>query len=166
MPLIAALNGSAFGGGLELAATADLRIAEEGAKFGLPETGLGMVPGWSGTQRLVRRFGSRVVRRLALGGEIVTSAAALALGLVDEVVPAGGSLAAAQVWADRISQRGPIATLVAKRLINAAEGEDKEATLEILASAFVATTDELKEGVASFREKRRPQFTNPALDPA
>lgn len=157
-PLIAALNGHALGGGLELAATADFRIAEEGCTFGLPETGIGMVPGWSGTQRLVRRFGPSVVRRLALAGEIVTADRALAWGVVDEVVPKGGSLAAARAWAGRIAQRGPVAVTVAKQLINAAEGEDVPATLEILAGALVSATDDRREGVASFREKRGPSF--------
>ena len=86
VPLIAALTGHAFGGGLELAAVADIRIAETGIKLGLPETGLGMAPGWSGTQRLVRRFGARVVRRMALTGRMFTAEEALGLGLVDEVV--------------------------------------------------------------------------------
>ncbi len=158
VPLIAALNGHALGGGLELAATADFRIAEEGSKFGLPETGIGMVPGWSGTQRLVTRFGGSVVRRLSLAGEIVAADRALALGLVDEVVPRGESLGAARAWAARIAKRGPVATTVTKQLINAAEAEDRAATMEILAGALVATTDDCKEGVASFREKRAPAF--------
>ena len=158
VPLIAAINGHALGGGLELAATADFRIGEEGAKFGLPETGIGMVPGWSGTQRLVTRFGGQAVRRLSIAGEIVTADRALALGLIDELAPKGGSLAAARAWAARIAARGPVATIIAKQLINAAEGEDAAATLEILAGALVSTTDDLKEGVASFREKRPPSF--------
>jgi enoyl-CoA hydratase len=157
-PLIAALNGHALGGGLELAATADFRIAEEGTKLGLPETGIGMVPGWSGTQRLVARFGAGVVRRLSLAGEIVTADRALAWGMVDEVVPKGESLPTARAWAERIARRGPVAVTVAKQLINAAEGEDMPATLEILAGALVSTTDDLREGVASFREKRAPSF--------
>ena len=70
MPLIAAVNGHALGGGLELAAAADIRIAESQVKIGLPEAGLGMVPGWSGTQRLVKRFGAQAVRRMLLGGEV------------------------------------------------------------------------------------------------
>ena len=159
VPLIAALNGHALGGGLELAATADFRIGDAGAKFGLPETGIGMVPGWSGTQRLVRRFGASVVRRLALTGEIVTADRALALGLIDEVAPKGESLAVARDWAARIATRGPMANIIVKQLINAAEGEDAEATLEILAGALVSTTDDLKEGVAGFREKRAPVFS-------
>ena len=158
VPLIAALNGHTLGGGLELAATADFRIGEEGARFGLPETGIGMVPGWSGTQRLMTRFGGQVVRRLALTGEIVTADRALALGLIDEVAPKGGSLDAARAWAGRIATRGPAATTIAKQLINAAQNEDTAATLEILAGALVSGTDDLKEGVAAFREKRPPSF--------
>lgn len=158
VPLIAAINGHALGGGLELAATADFRIGEAGAKFGLPETGIGMVPGWSGTQRLVTRFGGQVVRRMALAGEILTAEQALAAGILDEVAPAGGSLLVAGTIAARIAARAPVATTIAKQLINAAEGEDTAATLEILAGALVSTTDDLREGVASFREKRPPKF--------
>ena len=83
------MTGHAFGGGLELAAIADIRIAEPGVKLGLPETGLGMAPGWSGTQRLVRRFGAQAVRRMALGGRMFDAEEALPLGLVDEVVAPG-----------------------------------------------------------------------------
>ena len=158
VPLIAAINGHALGGGLELAATADFRIGEAGAKFGLPETGIGMVPGWSGTQRLVTRFGGQTVRRLALKGEIVSADRALVLGLLDEVASKGESLAVARAWAERIAARGPVATTIAKQLINAAEQEDAAATLEILAGALVSTTDDLREGVASFRDKRAPAF--------
>ena len=158
VPLIAALNGHVLGGGLELAATADFRIGEAGGKYGLPETGIGMVPGWSGTQRLVHRFGAQVVRRLSLGGEIVNAERALAMGLIDELVPRGESLAVAHTWAARICARGPVATTIAKQLINAAQGEDTAATLEILAGALVSTTADLREGVASFREKRPPVF--------
>ena len=158
VPLIAALNGHALGGGLELAATADFRLCEIQAKLGLPETGIGMVPGWSGTQRLVRRFGAGVVRRLALTGEVVTAERALQLGLVDEVVPSGGVMEAAHAWAERIAGRGPVAVMVTKQLINAAEDEDRAAALEVLAGALVATTDDVAEGVSAFRDKRKPEF--------
>ena len=117
-----------------------------------------MGPGWSGTQRLVTRFGGAIVRRLSLAGEIVTSDRALALGIVDEVVGKGESLEAAKAWAERIAKRGPVATIIAKQLINAAESEDQAATLEILAGALVSTTDDLREGVASFKDKRAPAF--------
>jgi enoyl-CoA hydratase len=161
VPLIAALNGHALGGGLELAGTADIRIAEAQGKFGLPETGIAMVPGWSGTQRLVRRFGSGVVRRLALTGEIVTAERALALGLVDEVVETGGALARAEALAAQIAKRGPVAVAMVKQLVNAAEGEgDASATFEGLAGALAAFTEDGAEGVASFREKREARYAD------
>jgi enoyl-CoA hydratase len=160
VPLIAVLNGHALGGGLELAATADFRIAEEQAGLGMPETGIGMVPGWSGTQRLVRRFGAGVVRRLALSGAIVGAAEAERLGLVDEVVPQTQGLARAEQLAATIVARGPVAVAVAKQLINAAEGEEAAAAMEAIAGALTSYTDDLKAGVASFREKRAPTFSN------
>jgi enoyl-CoA hydratase len=157
-PLIAALNGHALGGGIELAATADFRIAEEHVKVGSPETGLGIIPGWSGTQRMVRRFGPQIVRRMAVAGEVFAAHEALEFGLIDQVVPKGTSLAAARELASRIAERGPAATQVVKALINAAEGEEGERPLEAIAGAFAATTGDLKEGVAAFREKRKPKF--------
>lgn len=160
VPLIAVLNGHALGGGLELAATADFRIAEAQAKLGLPETGIGMVPGWSGTQRLVRRFGPAVVKRLALTGAILEAEEAQRLGLVDEVVPKGEGMARATVLAATIAARGPVAVAIAKELINAAEGEESSASVEAMAGALTSFTDDLKEGVAGFREKRAPRFSN------
>ncbi len=96
-PSIAVLTGHALGGGLELAAV------------GLPETGLGMVPGWSGTQRLVRRFGAQIVRRMSIAGEMLGADQALAAGLVDRVVPTGEGPAAARELAGRLLARGPAA---------------------------------------------------------
>lgn len=160
VPLIAVLNGHALGGGLELAATADFRIAEAQAKLGLPETGIGMVPGWSGTQRLVRRFGPAVVKRLALTGAILEAEEARRLGLVDEVVPKGEGMPRATALAETIAARGPVAVAIAKELINAAEGEESAAAVEAIAGALTAYTDDLKEGVAGFREKRAPRFGN------
>ena len=84
-PLIAVLNGSAMGGGFELAACADFRLAEPHIKLSLPETGLGIIPGWSGTQRAVRRFGPQIIRRMSLAGESFSAEQALSLGLVDQV---------------------------------------------------------------------------------
>jgi enoyl-CoA hydratase len=159
-PLIVALNGHAFGGGLELAVTGDLIVAAAGARLGLPETGLGMTPGWAGTQRLVRRCGSRLVKRMALAGRMLSAEEALAGGLVDEVVPAGEALARAKAIAADVAARGPVAVQIVKQLVNAAEGEEREAALESLAGAFVGYTADLKEGVASFREKRRPRFVD------
>jgi len=160
VPLIAVLSGDALGGGLELAATADLIIAERQVRLGLPETGLGMIPGWSGTQRLVRRFGSRVIKRLALTGQIVGADEAMALQMVDEVVEAGAGRAAGVALAQKICSRGPIAVQVAKQLVNAAEGEEQALAYEALAGALTAYTDDLGEGVAAYKAKRQPNFGN------
>jgi enoyl-CoA hydratase len=158
MPLIAAINGDALGGGLELAGIADIRIADEQIRVGLPETGLGMVPGWSGTQRLVKRFGSQVVRRMALGGEIFTAQEARSLGIVDIVTSTGTALAVAREYAHRVAARGPAAVEIVKLMIAAASGEDNGAAVEALGSILAAKTGDLKEGVSAFSEKRPAQF--------
>lgn len=157
-PVIAVLNGHTLGGGLELAACADLRIAEAHVKLGQPETGLGIIPGWSGTQRAVRRFGVQVVRRMALFGEVFSAEQGLALGLVDQVVPTGEGPAAAEAVAALVLERGAQATALTKMLINAAEGEERERVLEALAGHVAAASSELAEGLAAFREKRKPRF--------
>ena len=158
VPVIAVLDGHALGGGLELAACADLRIAETQIKIGQPETGLGIIPGWSGTQRAVRRFGAQAVRRMAVLGEVFSADDALALGIVDQVVETGTAMAAAHAAAMQVLQRGSRATELAKMMINAAEGEERERVIEALAGALAAGTDELAEGLAAFREKRPPNF--------
>lgn len=158
MPLIAAINGHALGGGLELAAAADIRIAETQVKIGLPEAGLGMVPGWSGTQRLTKRFGAQAVRRMLLGGEVLTATEAQTLGIVDQVVETGTVVDAAKTYAARIVTRGPAATEISKLMIAVANGEDNGAAVEALGSILVAKTGDLKEGVAAFTGKRPAEF--------
>ena len=158
MPLVAAVNGHALGGGLELAGIADIRIAEEHIRVGLPETGLGMVPGWSGTQRLVKRFGAQAVRRMALGGEIFNAEEARLLGLLDQVVPTGKAVEAAKDYAARVAARGPAALEIVKLMIASASGEDNGTAVEALGSILAAKTGDLREGVASFTEKRPAQF--------
>lgn len=158
VPLIAALGGHALGGGMELAAVADIRIAEPQTKLGMPETGLGMVPGWSGTQRLVQRFGAQVIRRMVLGGEVFTAEEGLALGLVDQLVETGTALAAAMVYAERVAARGPAAIQMSKLMIASAAGENAGTAMEMVASMLVAKSADLHEGVAAFRGKRPPAF--------
>lgn len=158
MPLVAAVNGHALGGGLELAAAADIRIAEAQVKIGLPEAGLGMVPGWSGTQRLVKRFGAQTVRRMLLGGEVLTAAEAEKLGIIDQVVERDTAVEAAKAYAARIVARGPAATEVSKLMIAVANGEDNGAAVEALGSILVAKTGDIKEGVAAFTGKRPADF--------
>lgn len=158
VPLIAVLNGHALGGGLELAACADLRIAEAHVRIGQPEPGLGIIPGWSGTQRASRRFGTQLVRRMALFGEVYTAEEALALGLVDQIVETGGGAAAAADAALRVLDRSPRATELTKMLINVAEGEESERVVEALAGAVAAKSDDLAEGLAAYRQKRPARF--------
>lgn len=158
MPLIAAVNGHALGGGLELAAAADIRIAERHVKIGLPEAGLGMVPGWSGTQRLVKRFGAQAVRRMLIGGEVLTADEAQTLGIIDQVTETGTVLETAKTYAARIMARGPAATEISKLMIAVANGEDNGAAVEALGSILVAKTGDLKEGVAAFTGKRPADF--------
>jgi enoyl-CoA hydratase/carnithine racemase len=154
-PLIAVLNGSAMGGGFELATCADFRIAEPHAKFSLPETGLGIIPGWSGTQRAVRRFGPQIIRRMSLGGESFTADQAVTHGLVDQVTAHGESMKAAKAFAEHICHRSTFATAAAKMMLNAAEGEDQERALEALGGIAAAQSAELKSGVATFFAKKR-----------
>jgi enoyl-CoA hydratase len=157
-PLIAAINGNAFGGGLELAGVADIRIAEQQARFGLPEATLGMVPGWSGSQRLTRRLGTQTVRRMAVGAEMFDAAEALRLGIIDHVVGTGSALAFAKARAEAIAASGPLAVETAKLLVNAAEGEDTASAIEALAAGLVTRTADLAEGVDAFRTKRKAVF--------
>jgi enoyl-CoA hydratase len=158
-PTIAVLSGHALGGGLELAAAADFRVAERHIKLGFPENSIGVVPGWSGTQRAVRRFGAQAVRRMAIGGEVLPAEQALALGVVDRVVDTGSSLAEATAWAKIIAERGPLATEATKMTIAIAEGEDVPAAAETLASGFIALTNDLQAGVDAFRSKQKANFS-------
>lgn len=158
-PTIAVLSGHALGGGLELAAACDFRVAETQIKLGFPETSIGVVPGWSGTQRAVRRFGAQIVRRMAIGGEIFLAADALADGIVDRLVETGKAFDEARSWAEKIAERGPLATEAAKLMIGVAEGEEDAAATEALASGFIALTADLKTGVGAFKAKQKPAFS-------
>ncbi|BCG78449.1 enoyl-CoA hydratase/isomerase family protein [Mesorhizobium sp. 113-3-3] len=158
-PTIAVLSGHALGGGLELAVACDFRVAEAHVKLGFPETSIGVVPGWSGTQRAVRRFGAQTVRRMALGGEVFLAADALALGIVDRVVDTDRAFGEAKAWAEKIAERGPLATEAAKLMIAVAEGEESAAATEALASGFIALTGDLKAGVDAFKTRQKPAFS-------
>lgn len=157
-PVVAVLNGHTLGGGLELAACADYRIAEMHVKIGQPETGLGVIPGWSGTQRAVRRFGAQAVRKMALFGKIYTAKEALSEGLVDLIAEKGEGLNAAHQLAQTVVARGAEATELTKMLINAAEGEERERVLEAMAGRMAAGSVEIEEGLAAFKDKRKPGF--------
>ena len=157
-PVVAALNGHAFGGGLELALAADIRLAATQAQFALPEASIGTCPGWGGTQRLVQLVGASRAKYLALSGLRLTAADALQAGLVHELLPADQLLARALALAHEMAARAPVALQLTKQLVNAAAGEGAAATLEALAGALAASTEDAAEGLRSFRERRPPQF--------
>ena len=160
VPVIAAIEGYALGGGLELALCCDLRVAGQDAKFGLPELRLGVVPGSGGTQRLPRIVGPAIAKEMILLGETIDAAAARQAGLVNRVVPAGDALAEARRMADVIAERGPVAVRIAKRLIDAAADRslDDGLALELDESERVFATADMLEGAAAFFAKRPATF--------
>jgi enoyl-CoA hydratase/carnithine racemase len=156
-PTIAVLHAHAFGGGLELAAACDVRVMAPRATLALPEAGIGIVPGWSGTQRLARLLPESVVKEMALFGRRITADRALQLGFVAEV--SEDVRASAEAMATRVAELSPRSVEIAKYMIHAACGEDTGAMVEALGSAAIAASDDRAEGVGSFREKRKPTFT-------
>ena len=160
IPTIAAIEGNALGGGLELALCCDIRIAAEGARLGLPEVRLGAIPGSGGTQRLTRLVGPGRAKRLILVGDPVDARTAYDLGVVELVVPAGEAEATAIELAQSVAQRGPLAVREAKRLIDfAVEGHLTEGlAAELAASERVFSSQDLLEGARAFQQKRPPRF--------
>jgi enoyl-CoA hydratase len=160
MPTIAAIEGNALGGGLELALACDLRVASERAKVGLPEVRLAVIPGAGGTQRLPRVVGVARAKELILTGKLLDADEAARIGLVHEVVAAGEAVARAHEIGEEIAARGPIAVREAKRLLDAALDTPLEAGLvaELEASLRVFATDDLLEGARSFFDKRDPDY--------
>jgi enoyl-CoA hydratase/carnithine racemase len=159
-PVIAAVNGFALGGGCETAMACTIRIAVEGAKFGQPEVKLGLVPGGGGTQRLPRLVGKGRALQLILSGEIIGSQEAYRIGLVNEIVPAGGLIARAEAILKQISANAPIAVRFALEATNKGLDTSQSEGLLLEASYFglCAATEDKKEGTSAFLEKRAPQF--------
>lgn len=156
-PTIAVLEAFAVGGGLELASACDIRVMSPKATIGLPEAGVGIVPGWSGTQRLARLLPEAVLKEMVLFGRRITAERAFALGFAAEV--AEDAAAAAMEIVERALAASPRATEVAKYMIHAAVGEDSSAMIEALGSGMIAASADKAEGVAAFRAKRKPVFT-------
>ncbi len=156
-PVIAAINGHALGGGLELAAAADLRIAPASAQFGLPEASIATCPGWSGTQRLTGLLGPARVKYLALTGRRISADEAWRIGLVQEVAVEGAMAAAVRLARD-ICALAPISVQLTKQLIDASSGAGLACALEGMAGALAGSTQDAREGLASFRERRAPSY--------
>ena len=160
IPVIAAVNGFALGGGLELALSCDFMIASENAKFGLPEVSLGLIPGFGGTVRLTRAVGIRKARELTFTGEMIKADEALKLGLVSQVVPQSELMMAVNKKIEMILTKSPLAVGKSKLSINQAFDLETEVALkneaEIFGSLFGSF--DTAEGTKAFTEKRKPSF--------
>jgi enoyl-CoA hydratase/carnithine racemase len=156
VPLIAALEGAVFGGGLELAAICDVRVAAPSAVFALPEASIGVTPGWSGVQRLTRLLPEPLVREMALTGARHSAERLFAVGFVNEID--ADPHARAIAIAERILGLAPRAVETAKWVLNASRGEGREQAIDQLAAGLVGRTYDKQEGTLSFREKRKPAF--------
>lgn len=159
-PTIAAINGTAVGGGLELALACDIRVAASKIKLGLPEVHLGIIPGAGGSQRLARIIGKGRAMRLILTGEIISSEQALDYGLVTDLVEQEQLMNKALEIAGKMVEKGPLSLRVAKTLLNKGTDIDMDTALmlEKYAQAMLMATEDKTEGTAAFLEKRTPEF--------
>jgi enoyl-CoA hydratase len=159
-PSIAAVNGFALGGGCELALCCDFIVASDRARFGQPEVGLGLLPGFGGTQRLARRVGIGHARELVYTGAVIDAARAAAIGLANAVVPHAELLAKAKELGRAIASKAPLSIAAAKRLMLRGSEVSLEAALELETTAFGAAfaTSDANEGIAAFLGKRPPKF--------
>jgi enoyl-CoA hydratase len=152
-PTIAAIHGYAFGGGLELALAADIRIAADSAMFAMPETKIGTLPGWSGTKRLPETIGIARAKQMIFTGSQIDAVSAERWGLINEVVMAAQLEERAGALAKAIAANAPVSVQLAKAAI-----DGDEDVLEAMAGALAAGTEDGREGIAAFREKRSPRF--------
>lgn len=159
-PVIAAINGYALGGGLELAMSCHIRIASTKAVMGLPETGLGVIPGYGGTQRLPKLVGKGLAFEIILSAKKIDAEEALRIGLINRVTEPEDLIAACMELARRIAVNSPAAISAAIRAVNSDEGVSKagaDAEIDAFASCF--DSEDFKEGTSAFLEKRKPDFT-------
>lgn len=159
-PVIAAVNGFALGGGCELAMACDIRICSDNARFGQPEVGLGIIPGFSGTVRLARLVGMGMAKQLIFTGKAIRADEALRIGLVGEVVPQADLMARALELAAAIAAQAPLAVQAAKRCINAEwdMAADEAIAFESAAFGQCFATDDQKQGMRAFLEKGKYEF--------
>jgi len=159
-PVIAALNGTAVGGGCELALACDLRVMAETAQLGQPEIKLGLIPGWGGTQRLPRLAGAALAKEMILTGRPIGADVALRAGLVNRVVPPDRVLPEALDLAAQFASLPPLAVAYAKQALNVGRGVDLPEALALEVNLFVHAfaTEDRQEGLAAFLERRPPRF--------
>ena len=159
-PVIAAVNGFALGGGLELALACHIRIASENARFGLPEVKLGIIPGYGGTIRLPRLVGKGRALELMLTGEMIDAAEAYRIGLVNRVHPQAELLDAARTLAAQITRNGPVAVGLALEAVEHGLTASTDAALLYESNLFglLASTADMREGMTAFLEKRKAEF--------
>jgi enoyl-CoA hydratase len=160
VPVIAAVNGYALGGGCELALACDWIYASARARFGQPEVGLGLVPGFGGTTRLVRRVGVAWAKELVLGGEAIDAETALRIGLANRVFPPEELVGAALAAGQKLAEKGPLAVALAKRVIHEGQDADQRTAhaLEQTAFGLVSASRDRAEGMDAFLAKRDPSF--------
>jgi enoyl-CoA hydratase len=157
VPVIGALRGFVFGGGLELAAICDLRVASPDAIFALPEATIGVTPGWSGAQRVGRLLPQAILREMALTGARLGAERLWGLGFLNEIVP--DPLERSLAIAEHVAELSPRSVDATKLVLNAALGEGREQAVDRLAAGLIAVTSDKAEGVRSFHEKRKPRFS-------
>jgi enoyl-CoA hydratase len=159
-PLIAAINGLALGGGLEIALACDIRIASDKARFGFPEVTLGLMPGWGGTQRLTRSVTYGKAAELIFTGRLIDAAEALRIGLVNMILPPEQVLPVALEWANTILQAAPLAVRAAKEAMLRGREMDLDSALNLEARlcSFLCGTDDFTEGLRAHTERRKPEF--------
>lgn len=161
IPVICAVNGLALGGGCELALACDIRIASPNAKFGFPEVGLGIFPGYGGTQRLPRLVGIGKAKEIIFSGEPIKAEEAYRIGLVEKLAPEGESLQVAKDLAGKIISKAPIAVSMAKKVMNQGIEMALQEGLELESNYFgkLCKTEDKNEGANAFLEKRAPKFS-------
>ncbi len=161
-PVIAAVGGYALGGGCELAMACSFRYAAHSAKLGLPETGLGLIPGYGGTQRLPRLVGKGRALELILSGGMLSADEACALGLVNKVFPAGDLMAAVDKMATELAAKSPLTLRLALQAVNSGLQMTQDGGCRLEAGLFgvAGASDDGHEGCAAFLEKRKPEFKN------
>ena len=158
-PVIAVVNGFAFGGSLELALAADVRIGETGSQYGFPEARVGTIPGWLGTQKALQLVGPGTLKKMIFTGQPLSAEEALQSGLINELTAPGEGMRTAREMAAAIAANSPVSVSLAKQIVNSLSSSQSVTALESFAGGLAAQSADGREGKESFREKRPPSFS-------